>query len=438
MRATLLLLFLLFSASHMWGQTAYTSYFTGNAVDKITTPLGGVCLMGGATENDEAMKWFLNRCNGGDVLVLRASGADGYNDYFLNQLGITLNSVETIVFNDAAAASEAYIHQKIRQAEGIWLAGGDQWKYISYWRNTPIDSLLNKAVNERKVVIGGTSAGMAVQGKYYFSAQNGTVTSAVALANPYDNKMTLDSARFIKNKFLENTITDTHYDNPDRRGRQLAFMARMATDWGATNVKGIACDEYTAVCIDASGTARVFGNYPTNDDYAYFLQTNCELSSKNPENCTVGTPLSWNLEGKAVKVYKINGDNLGSSKFDLSDWKTATGGVWENWSAANGVLQTSPASAPNCVVASLETPALNSISIYPNPVRNGFLTLENDALDVEKIAIFDLQGSLLEAFDTYKSDPTIRIDVSKLAAGYYFLQIRASGKATTTVKISID
>ena len=34
--------------------------------------------MGGASEDDEAMKWFLKRANGDDVLVLRASGSDGY------------------------------------------------------------------------------------------------------------------------------------------------------------------------------------------------------------------------------------------------------------------------------------------------------------------------------------------------------------------------
>ena len=72
-------------------------------------------MMGGATEHDEAMKWFLQRANGGDVLVLRASGSDGYNDYMYTDLGITLNSVETIVFNDGSAANETYIHNKIKK-----------------------------------------------------------------------------------------------------------------------------------------------------------------------------------------------------------------------------------------------------------------------------------------------------------------------------------
>ena len=35
-------------------------------------------MMGGSVENDNAMRWFLERADGGDVLVLRASGSDGY------------------------------------------------------------------------------------------------------------------------------------------------------------------------------------------------------------------------------------------------------------------------------------------------------------------------------------------------------------------------
>ena len=46
--------------------------------------------------------------------------------------------------------------------------------------------------------------------------------------------------------------TDTHFDNPEREGRLLAFMARASTDWGIA-ATAIACDEYTAVCIDPSG-----------------------------------------------------------------------------------------------------------------------------------------------------------------------------------------
>ena len=294
----------------------YDSYFTGNQNDKDTTSKGGVCVMGGASEHDNAMKWFLNQANGGDILILRASGSDGYNTYMYSELGVTINSVETIVFNDLSASNESYIHQKIQQAEGIWFAGGDQWNYISFWRNTPIDSLINLAILTKNIVIGGTSAGMAILGEYYFSAQNGTITSDEALNNPYHQNLTVDNEVFITNPLLTNIITDTHFDNPDRKGRLCVFLAKLVKNH-QLKPKAIACNEYTAVCIDSFGIASVFGDYPNYEEFAYFIEVNCELDTFEPEIFESNTPLTWNFDSSALKVLKIAGTNEGSQKFGV-------------------------------------------------------------------------------------------------------------------------
>ena len=409
----ILLLLLVTGATSVHAQN-YNSYFTGNNIDISTSPQGGVCLMGGATEEDEAMKWFLNRADGGDVLVLRASGSDGYNDYLYNQLGITVNSVETIVFNDASASNEAYVQQKISQAEAIWFAGGDQWDYISYWRNTAIDSLINEGLALRNIVIGGTSAGMAILSGIYFSAENGTVTSATALSNPFDSNVTADSNAFLNNAFLENTITDTHYDSPDRKGRHVVFLARIWEDYGISG-KGIACDEYTAVCIDENGTARVFGQYPTYDDNAYFLQINCELSNPNPEMLSAGSPLTWDHNGTAVKVYAVKGTLAGLNTFDITDWQTGSGGEWQDWSVINGVLNEAPGTAPDCS-ASIQKAAF-SVNLLPNPAHD-FIKINSAAGDYSA-SLFDIQGNLLLSL---KNTPT-SMDVRTLAQGTYWVQL---------------
>jgi cyanophycinase len=56
---------------------------------------------------------------------------------------------------------------------------------------------------------------------------------------------------------ITNVITDTHFDNPDRRGRLMAFLARMNQDYEIVG-RGIGTDESTAVCIESNGTCRVF------------------------------------------------------------------------------------------------------------------------------------------------------------------------------------
>ena len=138
----------------------YTLHSTGNS-NINTTPNGGIVLMGGSSEDDNAMRWFLNRASGGDIVVLRTSGADGYNQYMYQDLGVVVNSVNTIVFTEP---SEHYnIISLINNAEGIWFAGGDQSTYINYWNNSAIQQAIKNAIN-RNVVIGGTSAGMAIFG----------------------------------------------------------------------------------------------------------------------------------------------------------------------------------------------------------------------------------------------------------------------------------
>ena len=401
----------------------YTSYHTGNTSDLDTTGQGGICLMGGASENDNAMVWFLERANQGDVLVLRASGTDGYNNYMYNTLGVTLNSVETIVFNDGTAANEAYIHQAIQEAEAIWFAGGDQWNYIDYWRGTAIDSLINEGLQNRGLVIGGTSAGMAIQGGLYFSAENGTVTSTTALNNPYDNAVTVDTASFLKNDILQNVITDTHYDNPDRRGRHVTFLARAWQDLGI-EAAGIACEEYTAVCIDENGMAQVFGEYPTYDDFAYFIKPNCELSSTDvlPETCTSGSPLTWNRNGQAIKTYVLPGTNQGTNTFDLNTWESGTGGQWENWYIQNGVLSADSSVAPVCNVGIIpEEISERRFLVYPNPVTD-YLTLKlEEKLTGDLIKITNVSGQLVHHQTVLQ--PIEMIDMRDFPPSIYFVKI---------------
>jgi cyanophycinase-like exopeptidase len=402
----------------------YTSYLTGNATDIVTTPAGGLCLMGGATENDNAMEWFLQRANGGDILVLRTTGSNGYNSYFYSGLGIAVNSVETIVFHNASASSEPYILQKIQKAEAIWFAGGNQWDYISHWRGTPIESAINQGIEQRNIVIGGTSAGMAIQGKYYFSAQNGTVTSASALANPFNNQVTVDSTQFINNYFLNNTITDTHFDNPNRKGRLVTFLARIYTDYGVY-AKAIACDEYTAVCVDTNGIAKVYGGYPTYDDNAYFIQPNCELSVQSPENCTAGNPLTWNLGEIAIKAYQIKGDSTGSKTFNLNTWQSGNGGTWYNWSVLDGIFSEQMGTPINCVSLSLQNTSTHSnINIFPKPTSDKItISIKKSNLLSHDISFYNNLGQRIYVA-TSISDDAIIADLSFLNKGLYFIKIK--------------
>jgi cyanophycinase-like exopeptidase len=401
----------------------YTSYFTGDPTDVVTNTAGGLVLMGGATEDDAAMKWFLQQSNGGDVVVIRASGADGYNDYFYSELGIAVNSVETIVTTSLAAANDPYVAQQIRRAEALWIAGGDQSKYVQFWKNGLVGDAIQYLIREKKVVVGGTSAGMAILGEAYFSATNGSVTSAEALANPYNNKVTIGYADFVKHPDLQHVITDTHYDDPDRRGRHTTFLARLVQDHGIRAL-GIACEEYTAVCVDSAGLATVYGGYPQYEDYAYFLQANCE-GDFTPENCVPGAPLHWVREEEALRVFKAEGrSDSARVTFDLRDWRTtAGGGIWENWWVSAGVFATAPApGAPLCVSAAFELQRPFWASISPNPAGEfAQLQLSPEALPA-RAEVFDLNGKILfgQNIATSRTD----FSLAHFPPGMYFVRVK--------------
>ncbi len=405
----------------------FTSYFTGDTADVATPVFGGTVLMGGATENDNAMRWFLDRSGGGDILVLRASGADGYNDYLFSDLGKTVNSVESIVFHNALAAADPYVLKQIKNAEAIWLAGGDQTKYIDFWKNNAVEAALQAFVSVKKGPIGGTSAGMAVLGEGYFYAKNGTVYAAAALADPFNSKMSLGKSDFVQVPFLQKVVTDTHYDSPDRRGRHFAFIARFSAADG-TRWRGIACEEYTAVCIDTAGIARVFGT--TGDpDFAWFLQANC-AEPFLPETLTAGSPLVWQRGGAAVKGYQVKGNDDGGNFFDLNDWKSGSGGFWFDWSAKDGLLTVaSGADAPDCTVAATGLEAAEKLRFYPNPSRDGLFWLETGPFFGKKtLEVFDVLGQKVAA--------KVGLDGSlilpeNLPNGAYFVRVATDGKAAT-------
>jgi cyanophycinase-like exopeptidase len=407
----------------------YTSFFTGNPNDVSTNPQFGICLIGGATEPDAAMQWFLNLADGGDVLVIRATGSDAYNDYFFNQLGVSINSVETIRINNPSGAVAPYVLQKLSQAEAIWFAGGDQADYVFYFKDTNFESILNDHINVKNYPIGGISAGMAIMGEYYFDAMNGTVTSQESLSDPFDSRVSLGFSDFIDIPFLAKTITDTHYDNPDRKGRHSTFLARIQNNTNE-RVFGIGIDEYTSVCIDATGIAHIYGEYPSFDDYAYFIQVNC-LPDPSPENLNPNQALDWNLNQEAIKAYRVPGNTLGSNSFDLNTWESGSGGQWENWWIDQGMFMSQSSTPIDCDNLNNLSQDLTDFKVYPNPFQDR-LVFSSQAI-ISSVQLYDLNGNIILASKIFKT--FISLDTTHLSSGIYLAKVNFENGKITTLKV---
>ncbi len=239
---------------------SYKYWRVGAATDATTHPVAGIAMMGGGDDLDEAFRWLCNKGTGGDFLVLRAHGKDDYNPY-VNGL-CKVNSVATLLIPSRKAANDPKVVAIIRAAEVIFISGGDQARYVNWWKGTPVQEAINAHVAAGKP-LGGTSAGLAVQGEFAYGAlgdkpHDKDLRSSDVLANPYLDRVTLVRG-FLKVPQLENLLTDSHFAKRDRMGRTLGFLARILQDGWSSSPREVAIDEKSAVLLEPDGTATVVG-----------------------------------------------------------------------------------------------------------------------------------------------------------------------------------
>src|SRR3954451_20271518 len=247
-----------------------TRYLTGNAADVVVSLAGPAHdLGGGGTDVDAALQWIIDQVRGCtscstkiDVVILRPTGFNGYNDYIYAMNGV--DSVETLVITKAADANTAAVETTIKNAEVVFYAGGDQCDYTTLFKGTKVETAV-ESVYAKGGGVGGTSAGLAIQGDFTYNGCTGSALSSDALANPYHRTITF-TYDFFHWANLQGTITDTHFVTRDRMGRTLAFLARQIQDGKTTTAWGLAVNEATSVVVDKNGMATVIGDGP-----AYFI-----------------------------------------------------------------------------------------------------------------------------------------------------------------------
>jgi cyanophycinase-like exopeptidase len=325
MRKVILSVLLLAATLTFPAQAKVTRYLTGNAGDVVISMAGPAHdLGGGSTDIDAAIQWMIDQVRGCtscstklDVVILRSSGSNGYNDYIYAMNGV--DSVETLVITAASNSNTAAVQDTVRKAEVVFFAGGDQCDYVKYFKGTLVETAVED-VYSRGGGVGGTSAGTAILGDFTYDGCTGSAISADALANPYHRTITF-TYDFFHWANLQRTITDSHFVARDRMGRTMAFLARQIKDGKATNALAVAVNEVTSVVVDRNGLATVMGNGP-----AYFV-----LADHAPEVCQSGTPLTYSN----FKIWKVPSGGT----FNLQNRPTT--GYYLR-SVTNGVVSSNP------------------------------------------------------------------------------------------------
>jgi cyanophycinase-like exopeptidase len=232
-----------------------------------------------------------NAKRGGNVVVIRASYSDVY-DRPLREYG-NFASVQTMLIPPCATAAQVdAVAPVVDKADAVYFAGGDQAHYVA-WKGTALIAAI-KRVYARGGVVGGGSAGLAIQGAVVFDSVaadtlNVETTTADTVRNPLEPRISFTTGLFAW-PALDDTITDTHFVARDRFGRTVVFLARIFHDGllpGASHVYALGIDEGSAVVVDPDGTATLLNAAHARGAYLVRADAAPHLAA--------GTPLKYSV-----------------------------------------------------------------------------------------------------------------------------------------------
>ena len=237
----------------------------GNLEDIETVPSQSFILMGGGKNETNGFKKLLIQANGGDIVILSTKSEINHRyTHYLWKLAeennIKINSITTLSTKNRDGAEITKSLDILNRAEAIYLTGGDQFRYRDYWINTEFLNLINLKI-QSNVTIAGSSAGLAIMGQYYFSAENGTISSEQALITPESSKIIIEKD-LLNISRLKSTITDTHFSERNREGRLISFMHKIMKS-KEPEIIGIGVDENSSLIInknnlETTGAGNIF------------------------------------------------------------------------------------------------------------------------------------------------------------------------------------
>jgi len=205
---------------------------------------GHLLIVGGRGKPDTAVKKFVEMC--GDELILIITSA--------SSVPAESGPSAMKMFRDAGATDVDWMHivgqdstnmdsaaALIRRAKGIFFTGGVQSRLMSRIGGTECETLIKSLYFEKGGIIGGTSAGAAVQSEHMITGDGDF--------NVLHKDNIVTERGF---GFLDNCIVDQHFVARRRNNRLLSLVIEK-------NIPGIGIDESTAIFYHPDHTFDVYG-----------------------------------------------------------------------------------------------------------------------------------------------------------------------------------
>lgn len=160
--------------------------------------------------------------------------------YIFESMGAAAVEVLDIRYRDQGG-DPAYM-EYVQTCTGVFMTGGDQLRLCGMLADTPIMELVRSRVQQKQIVLAGTSAGAAVMG-HHMIAGGGSGESP--------NRSLVDMATGLG--ILPYAIVDQHFHNRNRMARLIGAVSMHA------DRLGVGIDEDTCALFDDDGMVEVLG-----------------------------------------------------------------------------------------------------------------------------------------------------------------------------------
>jgi cyanophycinase len=197
---------------------------------------GKLFVVGGGKLSPEVVKRFIDLAGGVDAPMVYIPTADDRNEFprlektnLLAQAGA--RRVTVLHTRDKSEAEKTAFAAPLREARGVWFAGGRQWRLVDSYLNTRVHKEL-KALLKRGGVIGGTSAGATILGSFLVrGARSG-------------NTIMMDPVYQTGMGFLRGVAIDQHLLARKREKDMLEVVEKHP------KLLGLGLDEGTAIVVE--------------------------------------------------------------------------------------------------------------------------------------------------------------------------------------------
>jgi len=197
---------------------------------------GALVIAGGGSLGQEVMGRFFELAGGPEASIVLIPTADAADSFDANYKGLKVlkaagaRNVTILHTRDRAGADSETFVTPLRQARGVWISGGRQWRLADAYLGTLTEKELH-ALLARGGVIGGTSAGASIQASY------------LVRGAPEGNRIMMAKGHERGFGFLPDSAIDQHVLARKREG-DLAAVIQTHPD-----LLGIGLDERTAIIV---------------------------------------------------------------------------------------------------------------------------------------------------------------------------------------------